>query len=31
MKKIMLWGMCDCVLMAAIVVVSILSTLAIGM
>lgn len=31
MKQIMLWGVCDCVFMTAIVIVSVLSTLAIGM
>ena len=31
MKQIMLWGVCDCVFMAAVVVVSVLSTLVIGM
>jgi hypothetical protein len=31
MKHIMLWGMCDCVFMAAFVVAAILSILAIGL
>jgi len=31
MKQVMLWGVCDCVFMVAIVAVSVLSTLAIGM
>ena len=31
MKQMMLWGVCDCVFMAAFVVAAILSVLALGM
>lgn len=31
MKQMMIWGVCDCVFMAAFVVVSILSILAVGL
>ena len=31
MKQLMIWGVCDCLFMAAFVVVSVLGTLAIGL
>ena len=31
MKQLMIWGLCDCLFMAAFVAVAVLGTLAIGM